>query len=150
MLFLSSLQLVGLEWGGVGPGVWAAVGYSAAFATAFAFVGWQRGISRIGANRMLVYQYLITFVGVTSGSVFFGETLGVEKSSAEPSSSSSTSPGASEARSGAREPCCAGPSPRVLPDPAVSPNQVGDDRVAVVEALVDLVGGVDHVKEGQD
>ncbi len=79
VLLLASPQLVGLGWGGVGPGVWAAVGYSAVFATAFAFVGWQRGISRIGANRTLVYQYLITFVGVTSGIVFFGETLGAEK-----------------------------------------------------------------------
>jgi len=79
VLLLSSPQLVGLGWGGVGPGVWAAVGYSAVFATAFAFVGWQRGISRIGANRTLVYQYLITFVGVTSGIVFFGETLGTGK-----------------------------------------------------------------------
>jgi drug/metabolite transporter (DMT)-like permease len=42
-------------------------------------VGWQRGISRIGANRTLVYQYLITFIGVSSGIVFCGETLGVEK-----------------------------------------------------------------------
>ena len=48
-------------------------------ATAFAFVGWQRGISRIGANRTLIYQYLITAVGVASGIVFFGERLGVEK-----------------------------------------------------------------------
>ena len=79
VLLLSTPQLVGLGWGGVGLGVWAAVGYSAAFATAFAFVGWQRGISRIGANRTLVYQYLITFVGVASGIVFFGETLGLEK-----------------------------------------------------------------------
>ena len=47
-------------------------------ATAFAFAAWQRGISRIGANRVLVYQYLIV-VGVTSGIVFFGETLGINK-----------------------------------------------------------------------
>ncbi len=40
---------------------------------------WQRGISRIGANRVLVYQYLITVVAVTSGIVFFGETLGANK-----------------------------------------------------------------------
>jgi drug/metabolite transporter (DMT)-like permease len=38
-----------------------------------------RGISRIGANRVLVYQYLITVVGVASGIVFFGERLGIEK-----------------------------------------------------------------------
>jgi drug/metabolite transporter (DMT)-like permease len=28
---------------------------------------------------VLVYQYLITLVGVTSGIVFFGETLGANK-----------------------------------------------------------------------
>jgi drug/metabolite transporter (DMT)-like permease len=37
------------------------------------------GISRIGANRVLVYQYLITITGVAAGIVFFGETLGVAK-----------------------------------------------------------------------
>ncbi len=79
VLLLSSAQLVDLGWGSIGVGVWAAVGYAAVFATAFAFVGWQRGISRIGANRTLIYQYLITAVGVASGIVFFGESLGVEK-----------------------------------------------------------------------
>jgi hypothetical protein len=42
-------------------------------------LGLAEGISRIGANRVLVYQYLITIVGVTSGIVVFGETLGVNK-----------------------------------------------------------------------
>ena len=79
LLVLSSPYFLTLEWGSVGIGPWWAVGYSAVFATAFAFVGWQRGISRIGANRVLVYQYLITITGVTSGIVFFGEVLGVEK-----------------------------------------------------------------------
>ena len=79
VLLLSSPELLNLGWGSVGVGVWASVGYSAVFATAFAFVGWQRGISRIGANRTLIYQYLITAVGVASGIVFFGERLGVEK-----------------------------------------------------------------------
>jgi drug/metabolite transporter (DMT)-like permease len=55
------------------------VGYSAVFATAFAFTGWQRGISRIGANRVLVYQYLITLTGVASGVVLLGESLGMNK-----------------------------------------------------------------------
>ena len=79
LLVLSSPYLLHLEWGSVGAGSWAAVAFSALFATAFAFAGWQRGISRIGANRVLVYQYLITVVGVASGIVFFGETLGIEK-----------------------------------------------------------------------
>ena len=79
LLLLSSPQLVGMRWGEVGVWPLLAVGYAAVFATAFAFTAWQRGISRIGANRVLVYQYLITLVGVTSGIVFFGETLGWNK-----------------------------------------------------------------------
>jgi drug/metabolite transporter (DMT)-like permease len=66
-------------WEDVGAGTLGAVAFSAVFATAFAFAAWQSGVSRIGANRVLVYQYLITFTGVASGIVFFGETLGLEK-----------------------------------------------------------------------
>ncbi len=76
MLTLSSPFLWSLDWGGVGAGTWAAIGYAGVFATAFTFSAWQRGISRIGANRVLVYQYLITLTGVTSGIIFFGERLG--------------------------------------------------------------------------
>lgn len=75
-LLASSPFLFSLDWGGVGTGTWAAIGYSGVFATAFTFAAWQRGISRIGANRVLVYQYLITLTGVTSGIIFFGERLG--------------------------------------------------------------------------
>ena len=79
VLLLASPELAVQDWGGVGDGAWAAVGFSAVFATAFAFSAWQRGISRIGANRVLVYQYLITLTGVASGIIFFGERLGVGK-----------------------------------------------------------------------
>jgi drug/metabolite transporter (DMT)-like permease len=79
ILLLSIPQLPTVEWGSIGLGPWAAVGYAAGFATAFAFAGWQTGISRIGANRVLVYQYLITLTGVISGIVFFGEQLGIDK-----------------------------------------------------------------------
>jgi drug/metabolite transporter (DMT)-like permease len=79
VLALSIPFFVGLEWESVGTGTWGAVAFSAVFATAFAFSAWQRGISRIGANRVLVYQYLITITGVASGIVFFSEVLGIEK-----------------------------------------------------------------------
>jgi drug/metabolite transporter (DMT)-like permease len=52
----------------VGVEAWAAVGFPAVFA----FSAWQTGISRIGANRVLVYQYLITITGVASGIILFG------------------------------------------------------------------------------
>jgi drug/metabolite transporter (DMT)-like permease len=54
VLLLASPSLPGLDWG-AGVGAWAAMGFSAVFATAFAFAAWQGGISRIGANRVLVY-----------------------------------------------------------------------------------------------
>jgi drug/metabolite transporter (DMT)-like permease len=79
VLLLASPDLLGLDWPSVDGGAWAAVGFSAVFATAFAFAAWQRGISRIGANRVLVYQYLITLTGVVSGIILFGERLGAGK-----------------------------------------------------------------------
>lgn len=79
LLLLSAPQLAGVGWGSVGAGPLLAVAYAAVFATAFAFTAWQRGISRIGANRVLAYQYLITLVGAGSGVVFFGESLGPAK-----------------------------------------------------------------------
>ena len=56
-----------------------ALAYSTLFVAAFGFAAWQGGISRIGANRVLVYQYLIVLTGVASGVVFFGENLGANK-----------------------------------------------------------------------
>ena len=79
VVLLSVPFFTGLGWEGVGVGAWAAVAFSAVFATAFAFSAWQTGVSRIGANRVLVYQYLISLTGVASGVVFFGEVLGAEK-----------------------------------------------------------------------
>lgn len=79
VLLLSVSYFAAPEWGSAGAGAWAAVAFSAVFATAFAFSAWQTGVSRIGANRVLVDQYLISLTGVGSGVVFFGEVLGAEK-----------------------------------------------------------------------
>jgi drug/metabolite transporter (DMT)-like permease len=79
VLPLACVQLRGLEWGAISLGGWGAVAYSALLVAAFGFTFWQRGISRIGANRMLVYQYLVTLVGVVAGVVVFGEGFGIDK-----------------------------------------------------------------------
>jgi drug/metabolite transporter (DMT)-like permease len=68
-----------MDWGAVGMGPWAAIGYATLFVAAFGFYAWQRGVSRVGANRVLVYQYLITLVGVASGVVLLGENLTLNK-----------------------------------------------------------------------
>ncbi len=71
--------LLRADWQTVNAGVWAAVAYSTILVAAFGFFAWQRGASLLGANRVLVYQYLITFIGVTSGIVLLGEEMGIEK-----------------------------------------------------------------------
>ncbi len=79
VLPLASLDLWRMDWGAVSLGGWGAAAYSAFLVAAFGFTSWQRGVSRIGANRMLVYQYLVTLVGVVSGVVLFSEGFGVDK-----------------------------------------------------------------------
>ncbi len=79
VLPLASLDLLRMDWGAVSAGGWAAFAYSALVVAAFGFVSWQRGVSRIGANRMLVYQYLVTLVGVVSGVVLFSEGFGIDR-----------------------------------------------------------------------
>jgi drug/metabolite transporter (DMT)-like permease len=75
----ASLDLASTDLGSVGGEAWLAAIYSTLFATVFAFAAWQRGVSRIGANRVLVYQYLVTLTGVVSGIVLFGEDFGLNK-----------------------------------------------------------------------
>jgi drug/metabolite transporter (DMT)-like permease len=79
VLPLASPGLLRMDWGSVSLGGWGAVSYSAFLVAAFGFTSWQRGVSRIGANGMLVYQYLVTLVGVVSGVVLFGEGFGIDQ-----------------------------------------------------------------------
>jgi drug/metabolite transporter (DMT)-like permease len=75
----ASSDLAQTDWRAVSVEAWTAAAYSTLFVAAFGFAAWQSGISRIGANRVLVYQYLITLTGVVSGVVFLGESLGVNQ-----------------------------------------------------------------------
>ncbi len=67
------------RWGEVGAEAWMAVAYSTLLVAAYGFWAWQWGVSRVGANRVLVYQYLITLVGVVSGVALLGEALTLNK-----------------------------------------------------------------------
>ena len=53
--------------------------YSTLLIATYGFWAWQWGVSRVGANRVLVYQYLITLVGVASGVALLGESLTINK-----------------------------------------------------------------------
>lgn len=56
--------------------VWFAAFYSALLSSGFGFFGWQRGVAAVGANRVLIYQYLIALTGVTAGIILLGERFG--------------------------------------------------------------------------
>ena len=68
-----------VEWDAVSIGSWAAAFYSTVLASAFAIAAWQANVSRLGANRVLVYMYLVTLFGLVSSVLLLGEGLSVEK-----------------------------------------------------------------------
>ena len=74
-----SEPLSSVRWDAVGMGSWAAVFYSTVLASAFAIAAWQANVSRLGANRVLVYMYLVTLFGLVSSVLLLGEKLSVEK-----------------------------------------------------------------------
>jgi drug/metabolite transporter (DMT)-like permease len=76
---LALTGLLGTDWETVSGGAWVALAYSTLFVSAFGFYAWQSGASRLGANRVLIYQYLIVLVGVASGVVLLGEGLTASK-----------------------------------------------------------------------
>ena len=66
-------------WAEASARAWEALAYSTFLVAAFGFWAWQRGVSQVGANRVLIYQYLITLVGVASGVLLLGESLSANK-----------------------------------------------------------------------
>jgi drug/metabolite transporter (DMT)-like permease len=76
---LAALDPVSLDLGALDLSVWSAALYSMFFSSAFGFAAWQRGVSQVGANRVLIYQYLVLLTGVAAGVVLLGEDLGYEK-----------------------------------------------------------------------
>ena len=70
---LTPAELARWNWEAVSAGAWAAVAYLVIFSTTIAYGIWQWGIGRIGADRALIYLYLITFVGVVSSVVLLCE-----------------------------------------------------------------------------
>ena len=74
-----SEPLSSMDWGSVGLGSWVAALYSTLLCSSFAIAAWQVNVSRLGANRVLVYLYLVTLVGLMASVVVLGEDLGMAK-----------------------------------------------------------------------
>lgn len=58
---------------------WGAAAYSTVLASGFAIAAWQANVSRLGANRVLVYMYLMTLFGLVFSVLLLGEDLGAGK-----------------------------------------------------------------------
>ncbi len=67
------------SWADASVRAWEALAYSTLLVASFGFWAWQRGVSQVGANRVLIYQYLITLVGVVSGVIVLGEGFGFSR-----------------------------------------------------------------------
>ncbi|QIN85036.1 EamA family transporter [Rubrobacter tropicus] len=78
-LYGLSDPLGSVNWVSVGPVSWTAVAYSTLLASGFAIAAWQTNVSRIGANKVLVYMYVVTLVGLVASIVLLGEGLGPGK-----------------------------------------------------------------------
>ncbi len=74
-----SAPLGTIDWGAVDLISWAAVAYSTVLASGFAIAAWQANVSRIGANKVLIYMYVVTLVGLAASIVLLGEGLGAGK-----------------------------------------------------------------------
>lgn len=74
-----SEPLGSVGWGSVGAASWAAVAYSTVLCSGFAIAAWQANVSRLGANKVLVYMYVVTLVGLASSVLLLDEGLGPAK-----------------------------------------------------------------------
>jgi drug/metabolite transporter (DMT)-like permease len=73
---LAALMPGGFDVGPLDGLTWGAAAYSTLCSSAFGFAAWGWGVSHVGANRVLIYQYLVTLTGVITGIVLLGEDFG--------------------------------------------------------------------------
>ena len=76
---LSAFDFVRLDVAALDGSVWFAAAYSCLLSSAFGFAAWGWGVSHVGANRVLVYQYLVALIGVAAGIVLLGEEFGLQQ-----------------------------------------------------------------------
>ena len=74
-----SEPLSSVGWAAAEAAAWTAAVYSTMLCSAFAIAAWQASVARRGANRVLVYLYLVTLVGVLASVVLLGDSLGAGK-----------------------------------------------------------------------
>jgi drug/metabolite transporter (DMT)-like permease len=74
-----SASISSVQWGSVGTPAWAAAAYSTVLCSSFAIAAYQANVARRGANKVLVYLYLQTLVGLLASVAVLGEGLRAAK-----------------------------------------------------------------------
>ena len=78
---LSAFDFGRLDLAALDGSVWFAAAYSSLLSSGFGFAAWGWGVSQVGANRVLVYQYLVALIGVAAGILLLGEGFGLQQMS---------------------------------------------------------------------
>ncbi|MDP8950249.1 MAG: DMT family transporter [Actinomycetota bacterium] len=81
---LAAFPLSAFDFGRLDPAaldgsVWFAAAYSCLLSSAFGFAAWGWGVSYVGANKVLVYQYLVALIGVSAGILLLGEGFSLQQ-----------------------------------------------------------------------
>src|ERR671916_2608740 len=79
-----------VEWSSVGAAAWAAAAYSTVLCSSFAIAAYQANVARRGTNKVLVYLYLQTLVGLLASVALLVEGLGAAKVAGRRSSCSAS------------------------------------------------------------
>ncbi len=66
-------QLVGMDWGAVGPPGWAALAYATVLSLLVAYWLWNRSVQAVGPSRTVIYMCLTPLIAVIGAAVLLGE-----------------------------------------------------------------------------
>lgn len=75
----AATDMLRTDWTSLGPGVWAALGYSSMLSLNLAYLIWYTSVQRIGNVRTSAWSNLIPIVAVAMAAAFLGEPLTADK-----------------------------------------------------------------------
>lgn len=64
ILLFGAGAMLAQDFSRISSEAWLALGYSAVFASVFAYIAWFKGVADLGPTKLMLYAYLIPLVGV--------------------------------------------------------------------------------------
>jgi drug/metabolite transporter (DMT)-like permease len=66
-------EMVGMDWGAVGPAGWGALAYATILSLVVAYLLWNRSVQSVGPSRTVVYMCLTPVIAVLGAAALLGE-----------------------------------------------------------------------------